>query len=868
MSRSHSPRAAIGPYLEILDSRDVPNAVAWTLGANGDFADAAAWTDAADGSHHVPGPTDDATIPAQIMVTSAADETVNSLVATNFQILGGVFGVNNTDPGPQSVLGGLTVGSGATLQVNGGTQPVLISGGTIAGTVNAAPGATIQFNDGATNLNAGGSLTGLGFFRVEGDALTFPTLVLNAPLTAPDHLIVSSGTITGPGTLTVPSGVSFSLSADGAAGATLSGSGAVVIDSGGTMVIGGIGADSITDRTILNSGTVMLGGTGGLTLNDAAVIHNLPGATFQITGDVDVTGVAGSKATPVFINDGVLSKASQSGTGTTNFGVVLNSTGVVRVDSGTLNLTGGGTGSGFLQPAGGTLQLGGGTYTLAAGGNLSGLGPIDITAGTLQFAAGSTFSATGPVNLSGGSLVADADISLPDLNESDGLLAGGGTVTLTGTATWSGGAMSGTGTTVLAPGATLTLTGPFASGGEVLDGSRSFNVGGDIVQSGTGALAISPTATLTIQSGGSYTLSADADITGSGTINNLGTFAKSSTGTGTSTINDAFSNAGTLGVASGSLAFTQNLTQTAGMTAVASGATLQTPTFQLNGGLLGGSGTVNGDVTGGGAIRPGTSALGTGILSINGNVNLTGPLDIGINGTTAGTQYSQLAVNGSVSLSGPLNIVNTFPIPAGRQLVLINNLGTGPVVGTFAGLNEGAKITAGGETFTVSYQGGSGNDVVLTPAITTTSGLVAVGAGPGGEPLVRVFNPDGTTKFSFDAYNPAFRGGVTVALADVNDDGVPDIITAAGPGGGPHIKVFDGTDGATLLASFFAYSPAFTGGVFVAAGDVNGDFHADIITGAGPGGGPNVKAFNGATLGVVADFFPYDPGFLGGVNVG
>ena len=79
-----------------------------------------------------------------------------------------------------------------------------------------------------------------------------------------------------------------------------------------------------------------------------------------------------------------------------------------------------------------------------------------------------------------------------------------------------------------------------------------------------------------------------------------------------------------------------------------------------------------------------------------------------------------------------------------------------------------------------------------------------------------------------------------MAAGDVNGDGHADIITGAGAGGGPHVSVFSGTD-LSILASFFAYDPAFTGGVTVAAGDVNGDGLADIVTGAGAGGGPHVE---------------------------
>lgn len=143
---------------------------------------------------------------------------------------------------------------------------------------------------------------------------------------------------------------------------------------------------------------------------------------------------------------------------------------------------------------------------------------------------------------------------------------------------------------------------------------------------------------------------------------------------------------------------------------------------------------------------------------------------------------------------------------------------------------------------------------------------IAVGADAGGGPHVQVFEShSGVLLMSFFAYDQGFRGGVRVATGDVTGDGIDDIITAAGPGGGPHIKVFDGANG-VLIREFFAYDAGFRGGVFVAVG-VNHDGHADIVTGAGEGGGPHVKVFDGTSGALLSSFMAYDPAFTGGVRV-
>ncbi len=143
---------------------------------------------------------------------------------------------------------------------------------------------------------------------------------------------------------------------------------------------------------------------------------------------------------------------------------------------------------------------------------------------------------------------------------------------------------------------------------------------------------------------------------------------------------------------------------------------------------------------------------------------------------------------------------------------------------------------------------------------------IVVGSGLGHSPGFEIFSVKGRLLARFSAFDKNFTGGDSVAVGDVNGDGRADIIVGAGSGGSPSVEVFDAQSHA-LLKSFLAFSPVFTGGVSVAAGDVNGDGKADIIVAAGPGGGSQVSFFDGQSAASLGSISATSVATTGGVSV-
>ncbi len=182
----------------------------------------------------------------------------------------------------------------------------------------------------------------------------------------------------------------------------------------------------------------------------------------------------------------------------------------------------------------------------------------------------------------------------------------------------------------------------------------------------------------------------------------------------------------------------------------------------------------------------------------------------------------------------------------------------------FPGYTGGVFVSVGDLT-------GDGNaDIAVTPdAIDAFSGPVSnqlpvrvfsgasLVGGTANPALVAAFDGLASLNGSSGQGNPDVRLGGRPSIADVNNDGLPDLLIAAGNGGGPRITIWNGTgfagaNGGTPttnpIANLFVFESTQRGGAFVTAGDVNRDGRAEIIVGGGPGGGPRVRIVNSAIL--------------------
>ncbi|MEO1991561.1 MAG: hypothetical protein ABGW78_06485 [Pirellulales bacterium] len=192
--------------------------------------------------------------------------------------------------------------------------------------------------------------------------------------------------------------------------------------------------------------------------------------------------------------------------------------------------------------------------------------------------------------------------------------------------------------------------------------------------------------------------------------------------------------------------------------------------------------------------------------------------------------------------------------------------------------NSGGTIINTGEVDSGTWDPDRTNNTDTATVIVPPRGII-VGTDIGCEtgPFVRVLDPDsGADRITpFFAYEPAFRGGVRVYGADVTGDNEPDIITAPGPGRPGEVKVWEIINGIAVenpAYSFFPFGPSYTGGIEISEGSITAAGKTEIVAAQNFGGLVSVfevtpGAANPINTTPVRQLRPFGSNYLGGVTI-
>jgi hypothetical protein len=145
-----------------------------------------------------------------------------------------------------------------------------------------------------------------------------------------------------------------------------------------------------------------------------------------------------------------------------------------------------------------------------------------------------------------------------------------------------------------------------------------------------------------------------------------------------------------------------------------------TSAFNMTAGILRNVGSIIGNSTDntftqqGGTFEVGAIPGAGGLTTVNGNYSLLATGTIKIELSQVGG-IDQLAVNGTVTLAGTLDLdqLGTFTIDT--PLLFLANDGLDAVIGAFSNAPNGVPFTQDGHSYTVFYNGGDGNDVIIIP---------------------------------------------------------------------------------------------------------------------------------------------------------
>ena len=391
------------------------------------------------------------------------------------------------------------------------------------------------------------------------------------------------------------------------------------------------------------------------------------------------------------------------------------------------------------------------------------------TNGNITFYGNGANTYTGPTTIQTGTLY---------LSKSDGLNSFAGSLTVTGSGiahTYADEQIPDTSVITLSAGGTLNIDNTLEKIGPL-----SFAQGSILITNSRGLLTLG--ADLTVISG-----------LGNNTI-----LGKLTPGGTTRTLN--ISTGSDLKISATISDLTAGLIKSGGGNLILDSANTYTGDTVINDGKV----SINSPQSGPCTVGPGgtlTGIGGIGHVALSGKMLLNNIKTKNLTATAATAQvlttlssstiYGHLKVTGTVDLTAATFIPTLAYIPApGTNFLLIENDDSDPITGTFTSLLEGASITLGGQPFTISYIGGTGNDVVLhyagsgqlplaisqftsTANTTTHPGTMdhhIVCTGPPGVPIQLQSSPDLITWIPVSSASTDVLGQLTF---DVNSGSAP-----------------------------------------------------------------------------------------------